>query len=241
VEILRSNEATWRRPRYQPDLRTGRLPTGLMEESLPVASRSPSRGCLIFLIDAPRCDFQRIIRQRALQPLRLIPWRPHPNVALLIGRQDHWHCLGMNRRDHAVRLGCEKTVDEVRAGYRFRFGATVAPKFGPDASKDEQRSIIVERDRNNAINHIQPAQNAVNDCPKDRMVGSIGIAMARAEPRTFDADPVVTMPPQLQLIGLLSHRLKSVQYARWGISQQLRDVRGQRPWQGKPHKALVGG
>jgi len=33
MEILRSNEATWRRPRQQPDLRTGCLPTGLMEKT----------------------------------------------------------------------------------------------------------------------------------------------------------------------------------------------------------------
>jgi hypothetical protein len=35
---------------------------------------------------APHDDLQRIIRERPLQRLRLIPRRAHPNVALFIGR-----------------------------------------------------------------------------------------------------------------------------------------------------------
>jgi hypothetical protein len=42
MEILRSNEATWRRPSQQPDLRAGRLPTRLMEETPRETPRRPN-------------------------------------------------------------------------------------------------------------------------------------------------------------------------------------------------------
>ena len=38
-------------------------------------------------------DHQRPIRQRPLQRLRLAPGRAHPDVALLLGGQDHRHRL----------------------------------------------------------------------------------------------------------------------------------------------------
>jgi hypothetical protein len=38
-------------------------------------------------------DPERIVRQWLLQRLRLIPRCAHPNVPLLVGRQDHRHGL----------------------------------------------------------------------------------------------------------------------------------------------------
>jgi NAD(P)-dependent dehydrogenase (short-subunit alcohol dehydrogenase family) len=51
----------------------------------------------------PHHDLDRIVRQRSLQRLRLIPRRAHPDVSLLISQQDHRHCLGMDRLDDGVR------------------------------------------------------------------------------------------------------------------------------------------
>jgi hypothetical protein len=58
-----------------------------------------SCGHPIFLIRTAHDDLERIVRQRPLQRLRLIPWRAHPNIALFIGGQDHWHYLRVDRRD----------------------------------------------------------------------------------------------------------------------------------------------
>src|SRR3979490_824459 len=72
------------------------------------------------LLGFAACDYQHlVIRQRALQRLRLIPWRPHPNVALFLGRQDHGHGLGMYRLDDRVRRRRQKAVDQMRTRDRF--------------------------------------------------------------------------------------------------------------------------
>lgn len=58
-------------------------------------SGANARSCRAVLLVRPtRNDLQGILRQRSLQRLRLIPRRPHPNVALLIRRQDHRRRLG---------------------------------------------------------------------------------------------------------------------------------------------------
>jgi hypothetical protein len=60
----------------------------------------------VFCLGPARDDPERIIRQRPLQRLRLIPRRAHPNVTLLIRRQDHRHRLGTDRLDdpsHSVQ------------------------------------------------------------------------------------------------------------------------------------------
>jgi hypothetical protein len=76
-------------------------------------------GSLVFLVRAARYDLDRVVGQRSLQRLGLIPRRAHPDVALLIGQQDYWHGLGMDRLDHGIwRCG---EVDLMRAGNRFRF------------------------------------------------------------------------------------------------------------------------
>jgi len=71
------------------------------------------------LIDATRNDFQRVIGQNQLQRFRFVPWRAHPDVALFLGRQDHRHCLGMDRLDDRVWQRRQEAIDEVRAGDRF--------------------------------------------------------------------------------------------------------------------------
>jgi hypothetical protein len=46
-------------------------------------------------------------RARAQGPLKglcFIPWRPHPGIALLVGRQDHRHGLGVDRLDHEPQV-----------------------------------------------------------------------------------------------------------------------------------------
>ena len=55
----------------------------------------------VFLVRPSHHDLERIIRQWPLQRLRLVPRRAHPDIALLIGHQDHRHRLRMDRLDDA--------------------------------------------------------------------------------------------------------------------------------------------
>jgi hypothetical protein len=67
------------------------------------------------LLGFAACDYQHlVIRQRALQRLRLIPWHPHPH-----GREDDRHRLGMDRLNDRVRRRRQKAVDEMRPGIGF--------------------------------------------------------------------------------------------------------------------------
>ena len=56
---------------------------------IPMVRSARKLGRPIFLVDATGDDFERDIRQRTLQQLRLIPWRAHPHVAFFLGDQDH--------------------------------------------------------------------------------------------------------------------------------------------------------
>jgi hypothetical protein len=103
-----------------------------------------SRRCLILLVRPTRVDLECIISQRSLQRLRLVSWRAHPNVALLVGRQDHRHGLGMDRLDHRVRCCRQEAIDVMRAGNGLGLSATVTLELGPDASKRRERSVIME-------------------------------------------------------------------------------------------------
>ena len=82
--------------------------------SASVFHRYPSCCSPVFLIPAAHHQRDRVIRQRPLQRLGLIPWRAHPHVAFLIGGQDYRHGIRMDRLDDRVRRCREKTVDEVR-------------------------------------------------------------------------------------------------------------------------------
>jgi hypothetical protein len=110
-----------------------------------------SRRRLILLVDATGDNLQRVIRQRPLQGLRLVPWRANPHVALFGGREDHRHRLRMDRCDHGVRCGRQEAVDEVRSGDRLGFRAPVASEFGPDTREGEQGPVLVEREPNDII------------------------------------------------------------------------------------------
>jgi hypothetical protein len=75
----------------------------------------------------------RIVCQ--LQCLRLIPRCVHPDAALLVGRQDHEHSIGVDWLDTGVRRCRQETVDRVRAGYRpGAYSARTAPDTGFRAS-----------------------------------------------------------------------------------------------------------
>ena len=53
----------------------------------------PLRGSPIVFVRSPHDDLQRIIRQRSLQRLGLVPRRAHPYVSFLVCQQDHRHGL----------------------------------------------------------------------------------------------------------------------------------------------------
>ena len=52
-----------------------------------------SGGRTIFPVRAAPHDFQRVVRQRPLKRLCLVPRRTHPDVVLFVGGQDDWHLL----------------------------------------------------------------------------------------------------------------------------------------------------
>jgi len=91
-----------------------------------------SRRRLVFLVRTTRDDLQSIVCQRPLQRFRLIPWRAHPDVALLIRCQDHRHRLRVNWLDDCVRRGGEKFIDQVRAGDWLGLRVAVTLELGPD-------------------------------------------------------------------------------------------------------------
>ena len=95
-------------------------------------------------------DPQCVIQQRPLERLRLVPRRTHPDVALLICRQDHRHRLGMDRLDDRVRRCGEETVDK----NRLRLGATTALELGPDAGEGEKRPILIQREPNDVLGPV---------------------------------------------------------------------------------------
>ena len=108
-----------------------------------------SGGRLVFLVGTTRNDLQGIIWHRPLQRLCFIPRRAHPDVSLLISRQDHRHCLRMDRLDHRVRRAGEKSVNQVQAWYRLR--AAIAFELRPDPGERCQRPIVIERELNHAL------------------------------------------------------------------------------------------
>ena len=76
-----------------------------------IATMKISCSGSIFLVGAARDDLQRFVRQRTLQRVRLVAGRAHPDVALLVGREDDGHCLRMDRLDDRVRKGRQESVD----------------------------------------------------------------------------------------------------------------------------------
>ena len=116
-----------------------------------LGSRPHHYANLVFLVRAARDNLERVIRQRPLQRLRLVPRRAHPDVPLLVGRQDHRHGLGVDRLDHRVRRRRQEAVDEMRAGDRLRLGATVALELGPDAGEGDQRPVVIQREPDDVL------------------------------------------------------------------------------------------
>ncbi len=57
----------------------------------------------------------------------------------------------MDRLNDRVRCCRQKAVDEMRAGDRLRFGATIALELGPDAGEGEQRPVIIEREPDDVL------------------------------------------------------------------------------------------
>ena len=99
--------------------------------------------------NAAHHDLERIVRQWPLQRLGLVPRRAHPNVPFLIGGKDHGHCLRMDRLDHGIRCGREKSVDLMR--HRLRLRAAFAIERRPDASEGEQWSVIAQREPDHVL------------------------------------------------------------------------------------------
>ena len=68
----------------------------------------------IFLVLTAHHNFERIIRQRPLRRLRLVPRCAHPDVTLFMCSQDHRHRLRMDRFHHRIGLRGQEAIDEKR-------------------------------------------------------------------------------------------------------------------------------
>src|ERR1700746_1096244 len=90
-------------------------------------------GGLIFLLLTLHHDPRRVIWQRPLQRLGLVPRCTHPDLSLIVSGEDHRHCLWMDRLHHRIGLCREETVDLMRPRDRLRLGAAVAVERGPYA------------------------------------------------------------------------------------------------------------
>ena len=85
----------------------------------------------VLFVGPSRYDQHRIVRQRTLQGLRLIPGCAHPDVAFLARGQDDWHGLGMYGRNDCVRLCRQKSKYEIRTRDGLRFGTAIASELSP--------------------------------------------------------------------------------------------------------------
>jgi hypothetical protein len=96
----------------------------------------------IFLVFATHHDLQNIIRQRPLQPFRLIPRRTHPDIVFFRRGKDHRHGLGMYGLDNRIWRGREKTIDEMRPWDWLGLSTSIALEHRPDAGEGKQRAIV---------------------------------------------------------------------------------------------------
>jgi hypothetical protein len=48
-----------------------------------------------------------------------------------MGRQDHWHCLRVDRLDYGVRCRGQETIDLMRSGNWLGLSSAVALELGP--------------------------------------------------------------------------------------------------------------
>jgi hypothetical protein len=106
---------------------------------------------LVFLVLTAHWDPERVIWQGRLQRLCLVPGCTQPNVALLLGGQENWHRLWMDRRDDRVGRRGQDAVDLVRTRNRLGLRAAVSFELNPDAGEAEQRPAVVEREPNNVL------------------------------------------------------------------------------------------
>ena len=148
----------WVRPRVSPLISSSKQPELALHRSGTRVAAPNARACErllgrrpIFLVGPARYDLERLVRQRPLQRLGFVPRRAHPNVALFIGRQDHRHCLRVDRLDYRVGRGRQEPIDQMRPGYRLRLGAAVTLELRPDTSERSKRPIIVQREPNDVL------------------------------------------------------------------------------------------
>ena len=97
--------------RSQPRLRASILPTSATKSARsggrrrsaipPLSGGKPTSG---ERTDIEARDPTRPSSSPAAAPSRLVPGRPHPDLALFVSRQDHRHGLGMDRLPNATAL-----------------------------------------------------------------------------------------------------------------------------------------
>jgi len=73
------------------------LAAGELASGIELSRRSTS------LLLTAHHDFSASSGSCVLEHLRLIPRCAHPDIALFIVGQDHWHGLRMNRLDYRIR------------------------------------------------------------------------------------------------------------------------------------------
>jgi hypothetical protein len=134
---------------------------------------------LVLFVGPAHDDPERVVQQRSLQRLRVIPRCAHPYVAFFIGGQDHRHGLRVDRLDHRVRRCREKTVDLMRPRPRLRLRAAITVERRPDASEGEQGAVLVERE----------SHHVLFLCLRVRLRRVLGKAAGRDKAAVLSAEP----------------------------------------------------
>jgi hypothetical protein len=158
----------------------------------------------------------------------------YPDVTLLFRREDHRHCLRIDRLDHCVRCGRQEAIDEMRPRDRLRLGATITLELGPESTNSGRSSLsanqtnVLLRPRvrlrrvfGEAVGWDQAPALRFEPAPpmRRRGVANIGDRPARAAEAAFPSasSPVRARCPHCE--------------------RQARDSRETRPWM--PHRWLM--
>jgi len=84
-------------------------------------------------------QFQKVFMEWSLQRFCLRPWCGKPGVDLCGLGQDHWHRIGVDRRDNTVRLAGQESK-EIVGGLAVLQLADAGPAGHPDP-REERRAI----------------------------------------------------------------------------------------------------
>jgi hypothetical protein len=130
----------WRRFRFRKCGEAPSLCLGGIEERSP---RNVFHAATFSSLSAPRATITNASSGNGLcSAFRLIPLHAHPDIALVVGRQNHRHRLQMDRLDDRVRRCRQGVIDEMGRGIGFDF-MSLSPLNSVQMPATKYRNSIV--------------------------------------------------------------------------------------------------